>query len=846
MATRLYFSSSQSAAQSLGFAAWAQTNSVTKRALLTETLSGDNLALGLQQLTTVGSFRCDQQFVSPSFTGTSFINSAISVQLACREFNNGDNTVTALAARVVTASGTLRGTLLAATKWFGPTSELINNATLRNMAFASGTIMTSVTALPNDRVVVEIGFGDNAGASPEFQARYGAPAGITDHAANMTETTSHVGWVEFASTLLFTVPATLQLQQLSENVHAADERMSGLNKRLPDGGDLSDANMLGRFMLSGDRQDILDGYAKMQAAGMADSQNAGDAFSKLICKRINEDQQDFVDTLTQLVSRILVITENQRPISDAASGTVHRCVANVFVWAIRNRLATDNLELADEIRKLLVKVVAERQDVTDAAALTAFTGVVLVLLQLSDQVDVRDGFFKLFGMNQQEAQQANEALNKLLSKNLTDVAEAQDALTKRLRKVVDETQHVSDAVVSSIVRFLLATDNQAVSDLFSKMLKKSIAENQDAADAFSKLMIKMAGDNADIVDIALAFRVAIRTMLDNVDISDAFTKLLTKRADEVGGIVDQNYSLLRKSLADRQDVSDTTVLTVFGVGLILLALSDTLALSDDQRKALFKNVGDLGGMFDAESMLLAKSLADRQDAVDLASATRLAIRLLSDSLDLSDRFGKALLKNIADDEAAFDALTKRLSKSVGDTAEARDEFASQFSKAIGDRQDVQEAFAKTLNKMVGDGANLTDDYNRLLRKVLADIEHVTDAAALQKLTQLVLVELVETQDVRDEFVKKLFKVLSENQSPFSDATASQIVELFVRRFIESMVADSESTMVDEWGAKPGMRLFTDIKEAVAHATGVKGGIKSAAGEDDPLDIFTGVKGKRQK
>ena len=203
MATRLYFSSSVSAPQSVGFGTnWSDTNSAGKYALLTEK-NGESLVTGITQDFSVGSRCLDRQFVSPQISNSVFINGQVACQLMCREFNNGDNTVTAFAARVITASGTNRGDLLVATKWFGPGSELINNATMRNMAFTSGTIMTSVTALPNDRLVVEIGFDTNGGATPQGAARYGAPVDVADLPQNMTQTTSGVGWVEFVSNVTF-------------------------------------------------------------------------------------------------------------------------------------------------------------------------------------------------------------------------------------------------------------------------------------------------------------------------------------------------------------------------------------------------------------------------------------------------------------------------------------------------------------------------------------------------------------------------------------------------------------------------------------------------------------------
>ena len=463
-----------------------------------------------------------------------------------------------------------------------------------------------------------------------------------------------------------------------------------------------------------------------------------------------------------------------------------------------------------------------------AIAIKPLSLAVQILLALSDDLIVRDGFFKLLGMNQQDTQASSESFNKLLSKNTMDTIDAQDMLSKQLRKIVDEIQHVSDNVISSLLRFVLAADSALVNDAFAKVLAKSIADDQSTADAFSRLLVKLSGDNLDITDISNAFRLAVRQFIDSVEVGDAMQKLLAKTLGDPVGTSDARSTMLSKAISDRQDIFDTAITTTFAVGLILLAISDALALSDDHRKALFKNIGEIEGFADTPISMLAKSLTERQDFSDTVSINQivgLILLAIADSLQISDQFSKSLVKNVAENDVMSDGFVKAISKSVGETVDARDEFAKAFAKVIGDRQDAADAFALALVKVLSDNPSITDAQSRMFRKVLADIADITDAASLTKITQLVVMELLEVQDVRDDFVKSLFKVLGETQS-VSDAVTSRIVELLAKFFIDSMVAAGEDLLGKSAGAKVGIRMF--------------------AGDDDPLDILTGAKGRRLK
>lgn len=205
MATRFFFSNSASSPQSVGFdSAWTTTNSVTKVGLVTSKDVNDLMVTGITQgWAAPNSMELDRQYISPQ-VDSQFINGTLQCYIQCREFATTDNVVTRFAARVITGSGTTRGTLMAAGKW-GSDVELVNNATLRTAAVCSQSNMTSVTAGQGDRIVIEIGFSDLAGTTPQGAYRWGASS-LTEAAVNETTTTSAVGWAEFSQNLVYFTP----------------------------------------------------------------------------------------------------------------------------------------------------------------------------------------------------------------------------------------------------------------------------------------------------------------------------------------------------------------------------------------------------------------------------------------------------------------------------------------------------------------------------------------------------------------------------------------------------------------------------------------------------------------
>jgi plastocyanin len=213
--TRLYFSASTASSVNPSFDSWGYTAEAGRYALLSaKGVSGESLVLGTRiGPSATGVTQLDRQYVSePMNTGQVFTSGStfLKAQLQCREFNPGDNTRSGLSMRIVSQDGTTtRATLLTISNYGLATGEFVNNNNLRNAAYADGdTVTASYTTVSGDRLVVEVGYTNNAGATVEGQCRYGAPTGTDLPEDETTTTSTNVPWVEFSNTITFqTVPS---------------------------------------------------------------------------------------------------------------------------------------------------------------------------------------------------------------------------------------------------------------------------------------------------------------------------------------------------------------------------------------------------------------------------------------------------------------------------------------------------------------------------------------------------------------------------------------------------------------------------------------------------------------
>ena len=235
MATRFYFSDAQASPINPNFGGWGESSEAVRRKLLTaKQASGEALNLGTKIGWTAGQTQLDRQYVSPPMaSGISFSSATVKIQLAMREFANADNVdAGVILLKIVNRAGdTVQQTLKALGLW-GSNTEAINNASLRNKNFANTSLVDGTyTTVDGDRLVIELGFRDNTGTSPEAQARYGAPSATADHGENETETTSLVPWLEMSNTITFvaekytksvTIDAILKLPNQIESAQIAN------------------------------------------------------------------------------------------------------------------------------------------------------------------------------------------------------------------------------------------------------------------------------------------------------------------------------------------------------------------------------------------------------------------------------------------------------------------------------------------------------------------------------------------------------------------------------------------------------------------------------------------------
>jgi hypothetical protein len=153
------------------------------------------------------------QLITDTLDVAQAISGTVTIMTRGRELAGTDNIGARVRCiRVVSADGaTVRGTLLALGN-HSVTTEL--GTTLAGYQAASGTALSSVSALPGDRLVVELGYGmTTTGTTPQYDMAVGGD-GI-DHANAATTTTGTVPWVEFSQDLTFGVPLPSSLDRLT-------------------------------------------------------------------------------------------------------------------------------------------------------------------------------------------------------------------------------------------------------------------------------------------------------------------------------------------------------------------------------------------------------------------------------------------------------------------------------------------------------------------------------------------------------------------------------------------------------------------------------------------------------
>ena len=207
MATRFYFSANAYTFNTPSYdGGWNYTTEASRFKLSTSQGTGSPTA-GTQigaWSGTAGQKALDRQYISDPLQAQS-ISGTFSCMLMTREYAGTDNVDRAwMAVKVIDSSGTVVATLFAHGNATGAsTTELVNNATHRTNTYANGANLSSYSCADGDRILVEIGYGNNtAGTSPEASGKWGGTGTDATVGDNAT-TADRIGWFEVSGNLSF-------------------------------------------------------------------------------------------------------------------------------------------------------------------------------------------------------------------------------------------------------------------------------------------------------------------------------------------------------------------------------------------------------------------------------------------------------------------------------------------------------------------------------------------------------------------------------------------------------------------------------------------------------------------
>lgn len=207
MATRLYFTLTQAAAISPAFdSGWDYVSEALRRKLA-DTKGSSSITVGNQiGPWASGQQALDRQYISTRMNaGVIFNNPATTVkgQIMVREYATTDNVASIwYTIKIISEDGnTVRITVRPFEQ--KAVTEFISNVTHRNAPIMSAGIssIASYTTVLGDRILIEIGYSDSSGTTPEASAKWGENA--TDLPENETQTTDGAGWLEFSNTITF-------------------------------------------------------------------------------------------------------------------------------------------------------------------------------------------------------------------------------------------------------------------------------------------------------------------------------------------------------------------------------------------------------------------------------------------------------------------------------------------------------------------------------------------------------------------------------------------------------------------------------------------------------------------
>lgn len=210
MATRFYFRENGTAPITPNVDAGWESSAApfARKPMFTTSDAGDALGTVAGFTSTAAQDRCHRQLISEPMDAGHTFNTGVTYKcyVQALESATNDNLLSRLGVRILSEDGTVvRHTVLAiadystATEW---------NTALRNKAFANGDAGAgSYVTVAGDRLVVEIGHNDTAGASISGSSRWGS-AGSADLGENETSTsTTERPWFETSLNLTFQAPS---------------------------------------------------------------------------------------------------------------------------------------------------------------------------------------------------------------------------------------------------------------------------------------------------------------------------------------------------------------------------------------------------------------------------------------------------------------------------------------------------------------------------------------------------------------------------------------------------------------------------------------------------------------
>ena len=226
MATTFYFPTTTAAPVTPSYHAnWQYTTEVLRRRLGYPKGSSTQTTGSQIGPWTDTNLALDRQYVSAPMAAGIVFNSSVTIrgQLRVREFNTGDNANRIiLSIAIWDITGTVSRRVLLAPAAYGTTLEFVNSTSLANRIMANDDALapsSSYTTIDGDRLVVEIGYTNATGTTPEASASWGESQ--TDLTYNNTTETTGSGWIRFSNDIIFRTQSFAAELTTTENFGAA-------------------------------------------------------------------------------------------------------------------------------------------------------------------------------------------------------------------------------------------------------------------------------------------------------------------------------------------------------------------------------------------------------------------------------------------------------------------------------------------------------------------------------------------------------------------------------------------------------------------------------------------------